>query len=78
VPYTAEFAAWQNNTVMKAAVLQFFTPCLLPCQGPPADPADIDAKTEMLTTDANYRNAVLQGDAAKLAPSGRFGLVSGL
>jgi hypothetical protein len=64
---------------MEAAVLLFFTPWLLPCQAThrPTRP-DIDAKTEMLTTDANYRNAVLHGDAAKLAPSGRFGLVSGL
>jgi ketosteroid isomerase-like protein len=45
---------------MKAIALLALLACRLSCQA-------IDAKTQILDTDAQYRNAVLRDDAAKLA-----------
>ncbi len=45
---------------MKAIALLALLACRLSCQA-------IDAKAQILATDAQYRDAVLRGDAAKLA-----------
>lgn len=45
---------------MKAIALLALLACRLSCQS-------IDAKADILATDAQYRDAVLRGDAAKLA-----------
>ncbi len=53
---------------MKAAVLLALFACRLWCQASHQRPSpEIDAKSQILDIDAQYRNAVLRGDAAKLA-----------
>jgi Domain of unknown function (DUF4440) len=53
---------------MKTAVLLAFFACRLWCRAihQPSSP-EIDAKSQILDADAQYRNAVVRGDAAKLA-----------
>jgi uncharacterized protein (TIGR02246 family) len=56
------------RAVMKTTVLLAFFACRLWCQAIHQPPSpEIDVKSQILDTDAQYRSAVLRGDAAKLA-----------
>lgn len=53
---------------MKAIILLVVSACLLSCRATHQPQAiDADARAEVLRTDAAYPEAVLHGDAAKLA-----------